>query len=130
MERRIAPRVALAIPIIAVSRDGREFWGKVWNISSGGAGLTSRGALLPGDKVELYLELPPETGLKKFNAIVTWVKKHNATRDIANISTTAGVRFTNEEDTATPFIKMCKYILSEEKERITKERRLKITTNG
>ncbi len=107
------------MPIIAVSRDGREFWGKVWNISSGGAGLTSRGALLPGDKVELYLELPHEPGLKKFHAIVTWVRTHHTAQNIANISTTAGVRFTNEEDTATPFIKMCKYILSVEKERIT-----------
>jgi len=151
MERRFAPRVALSIPIIAATgSDGsscnhREFWGKIWNLSPrGGAGFNiSRGALLPGDNITIYMELPGEEGiLKKFNARVVWTKSNGVEKgpnhntdsktdknggsrgrgflhnDIHTTTTAAaGVRFLEENAAQEELIKAIKYILNEEKER-------------
>ena len=60
VDQRRSPRLAPEkerFPVIVLTEDGRRFEGELWDISSGGVGISGGAPIVPGQRVRLGIRL-------------------------------------------------------------------------
>lgn len=78
-ERRRYFRCTVEVPVFITRVDGKVFACKTANISANGLSITSGESFAPGERIEVALQLVPNTDQVRAHGTVVWDDKHGKT---------------------------------------------------
>jgi len=91
--RRKAPRVKVSSTVYLRQVDLNETGGKIYNLSTGGIGITTNSPIAKREKLTLAFHLPDTIGPVQAEGEVVWRQFHGDTPGHEGTLFTAGIRF-------------------------------------